>query len=510
MVSKETYFAEAVRRFGRGNPERMDLAHWVEMVRSGESAYAAAARYLGEEGWTRPETCWCFDRFGMSRTRLGDGRVVCVGGEHEDHYDPDFCIYNDVVVVGPGDAVEIYGYPREVFGPTDFHTATLVGGRLILVGSLGYRGERQVGRTQVVALDLETMRIEAVEREGETPGWISRHHGAAGGGRADDSRGWREGDRDGGGGGGEDYVDNGRVFRLDVGTGRWTAHEEAWRATATPGEWPEGWRAVESAEEARFIADGLARSVRWDHLLFADEWEVVAKTGEGTLAALLRLRDDGEEWMVSEGPTWTGRAEEGLRYERYRGIEAGARRREGGGSGGGEGRAGDGSEWSARRRGVSRGVSLRGRRLGRRVWVRCGPARVGSGSVAGRPKGAGGRVTGAQWVDNGRGVGGTGQARSLGTRFPWTSVRRKSRPWKRKVSLRWSRPRRCRIVAWRSWTWTRSSTAAKPSSSVSPRTWPGLHAAAGEPHGEGVDVVVAAGRCRGSRPSACGRTRRPR
>jgi hypothetical protein len=38
------------------------------------------------------------------------------------------------------------------------------------------------------------------------------------------------------------------------------------------------------------------------------------------------------------------------------------------------------------------------------------------------------------------------------TTFPATSVSRKSRPWKRKVSLVWSMPNRCRIVAWMSCT----------------------------------------------------------
>lgn len=38
---------------------------------------------------------WCFNRFGATRTKLPDGRTVCIGGEHEDFYDPDFYIYND-------------------------------------------------------------------------------------------------------------------------------------------------------------------------------------------------------------------------------------------------------------------------------------------------------------------------------------------------------------------------------------------------------------------------------
>ncbi len=52
---------------------------------------------------------WTFDRMGQTRTELPDGRLVCVAGEHEDYYDPDFHIYNDVVVFAPGGGVEVYG-----------------------------------------------------------------------------------------------------------------------------------------------------------------------------------------------------------------------------------------------------------------------------------------------------------------------------------------------------------------------------------------------------------------
>src|SRR5579864_1183506 len=64
---------------------------------------------------------WTFDRMGRTCNELPDGRVVCIGGEHEDSYDPDFCIYNDVVVFSPTDQIEIFGYLKEVFPPTDFH-----------------------------------------------------------------------------------------------------------------------------------------------------------------------------------------------------------------------------------------------------------------------------------------------------------------------------------------------------------------------------------------------------
>jgi hypothetical protein len=169
MVSKQSYLAQCARRFGRANPERMNVEHWVEMVRTGEGAYVAAMRHLGDDASKHPEPGWCFERFGMTRTRLPDGRVVCVAGEHEDHYDPDFCIYNDVVVIAPDGAVSILGYPEDVFPPTDFHTATLVGKRIILIGSLGYYGRRAFGHTPLYELDLKSFSIRPLEASGDGP-----------------------------------------------------------------------------------------------------------------------------------------------------------------------------------------------------------------------------------------------------------------------------------------------------------------------------------------------------
>ena len=47
-------------------------------------------------------------------------------------------------------------------------------------------------------------------------------------------------------------------------------------------------------------------------------------------------------------------------------------------------------------------------------------------------------------------------------------------------------------MACRSWTWTRSSTALKPRSSVCAEGDARLDAAAGQPHREGVGMMVAA------------------
>jgi hypothetical protein len=178
----------------------MQLAFWEWMIRGGESPPAQSEGVFGQFGmmvrdgklksgygpWRARDlfnvtsSCeggpiWTFDRMGQTHTELSDGRVVCVGGEHEDFYDPDFCIYNDVVVFGPADQIEIYGYPKEVFPPTDFHTATLVGDLIILVGGLGYPDDRRPGHTPVYALDLSGYRISALETSGDMPGWVSEH-----------------------------------------------------------------------------------------------------------------------------------------------------------------------------------------------------------------------------------------------------------------------------------------------------------------------------------------------
>ena len=52
---------------------------------------------------------------GAAQVEMADGPIITIAAEHEDCYDPDFCIYNDVVVE-QGDDVEIYGY-RSRYSP---------------------------------------------------------------------------------------------------------------------------------------------------------------------------------------------------------------------------------------------------------------------------------------------------------------------------------------------------------------------------------------------------------
>ena len=197
-ITKELFDQQRNPRFGTANPERMNVKFWEWMIRGGviplEGQKGLAAR-----GWNLQEgklkssygpyrarqmfnvaACdggpiWTFERMGATQTNLADGRIVCIGGEHEDFYDPDFYIYNDVVVLGPAGEIDIYGYPKKVFPATDFHTATLIGYEIIVIGCIGYKDERRYGYTPVYRLDLADFRVTEIVSSGDMPGWISKH-----------------------------------------------------------------------------------------------------------------------------------------------------------------------------------------------------------------------------------------------------------------------------------------------------------------------------------------------
>jgi hypothetical protein len=176
-------------RYGKAHPEWVENELWEQSIREEWTGYALR-QHLGIELESRhfrqnfshssyrdatPGPFWSWQRFGRTSTPLPDGRVIHVAGEHEDGYDPDFCIYNDVVVEYAGGRREFYLYPKDAFPPTDFHTATLLGNEIFLIGSLGYHDLRRLGETQVLKLNTQTLRIERVATAGEGPGWISRH-----------------------------------------------------------------------------------------------------------------------------------------------------------------------------------------------------------------------------------------------------------------------------------------------------------------------------------------------
>jgi hypothetical protein len=187
--TREQFVREATVRRGAANPERMLVVTWQWLVRDGRSAWQAREHFQASHD---APAGWTFQRFGATATLLPDGRIVCIGGEHEDSYDSDFWIYNDVVVLTPdatmvGGAplagplnvatcgIEILGYEPAVFPPTDSHSATRVGDAIVVIGTIGYHGERRDGATPVHVLDTRTWTMRALPTTGRGPGWISKH-----------------------------------------------------------------------------------------------------------------------------------------------------------------------------------------------------------------------------------------------------------------------------------------------------------------------------------------------
>jgi ankyrin repeat protein len=134
-VTGREFEADCSPRFGVTNPERMIAPFWEAMIRAGVSA-SEGAQICNPGNQIHP--IWCAQRFGQSLTSLPDGRIIQIAGESEDFYNEDFCIFNDVFVHQPDGTIQIFGYPREVFPPTDFHSATLIGKHIYVIGSLSY------------------------------------------------------------------------------------------------------------------------------------------------------------------------------------------------------------------------------------------------------------------------------------------------------------------------------------------------------------------------------------
>jgi len=174
-VPRDLFLVWRMPRIGVRNPHPMTNASWAWLAQHPEMSGWQANQLFDGPSSLGVGPCWCANRFGQSKTTLPDGRTIAIGGEHEDYYDPDFYIYNDVIVTKPDGSVEIHGYPYDVFPPTDFHSATLVGERILVIGCLGHPRQRVVGHTPVYALDTKTLAISRVETTGDAPGWLFKH-----------------------------------------------------------------------------------------------------------------------------------------------------------------------------------------------------------------------------------------------------------------------------------------------------------------------------------------------
>lgn len=276
-IGQEEFLAWRSPRLVTGGPVCLDNPFWHWLVRTRHSGYHANKAMQGPSPFVAGPS-WCFDRFGKSETALPDGRVVHMAGEHEDYYDPDFYIYNDVIVIDRDGAIAIHGYARDVFPPTDFHSATLVGDAIFIIGCLGYPEQRVAGSTPVFRLALDTMTIAPVATSGEEPGWIHRHSAEL----ADDGativvRGgdvWLGRERS--------MQENFDAWALNTATGRWSR----WTAV----DWQQ-WTMMRKDRKRNRLWD--TRQERWnrDHasLGLESSWEHAEEPDFDALDALYRF-----------------------------------------------------------------------------------------------------------------------------------------------------------------------------------------------------------------------------
>lgn len=173
-ISRHMFAAQYQVRRGKANPEIVDIPFWREQIRTGNSGFLGKVAAVGRAVQTNAPI-WSFERYGRTATRLDDGRLVLIGGAHQDRHDPDYCIYSDVTVIGAHGAITQYCYPTAAFPPTNFHTATLVDDGIWLIGNLGYEGSCVRGQTQVMWLSLTDFSIHKVATSGHPPGWIYGH-----------------------------------------------------------------------------------------------------------------------------------------------------------------------------------------------------------------------------------------------------------------------------------------------------------------------------------------------
>jgi hypothetical protein len=146
LVSREQFLAGCRIRFGQTNPDLISDPYLEYMIRTGHDPFFVR-RDLGlPTNRSSADADWCFHMHGATNTLYRGRFILSIGGTVEDSSDPDFQIYNDVIVQDLSGRIWIYLYPRHVFPPIDFHTATTIqDDAIVLIGGLGYPEDRSFG-----------------------------------------------------------------------------------------------------------------------------------------------------------------------------------------------------------------------------------------------------------------------------------------------------------------------------------------------------------------------------
>jgi ankyrin repeat protein len=250
-IDKKEYLSQKNRKFGTSNPQKCVIPFWYDMVRCNAGAWKAREQFDDKDSFN-DQPVWCYERFGKSITAIGGGEYIEIAGEHEDSYDPDFCIYNEVFHHKGNGELTIYQYPENIFPSTDFHTATLVNGYIYAIGNLGYPEERVYGTTPVYRLDINSFKIETIETSGECPGWIYNHSAILKSQSIIRIQGGeileKTGDE-------ETHQLNGFDFELELNTLKWTKHDHTPQNGNIP-FFPEEYKRFNISDETLVAVEG--------------------------------------------------------------------------------------------------------------------------------------------------------------------------------------------------------------------------------------------------------------
>jgi hypothetical protein len=184
-ISEPDYKRDQTPVYGTQNPELANKPFWCAMAKCRTDAFYAEKLLRERHGYTLQspnDPVWGNDRAGQTLNVLPGGSFVEIGGLSDplDPYDRDHHCYNDVIVHNGKGHCDIYIYPKDVFPQTYYHSATLVGSQIYIIGNAWGKNEpkKYVGYTLVYVLNLDNFQINKVETSGNMPGWIFKHKAA--------------------------------------------------------------------------------------------------------------------------------------------------------------------------------------------------------------------------------------------------------------------------------------------------------------------------------------------
>lgn len=165
-------------REGISNPEIIQNNFYTEMIITNASPSKVNwqfenDKYVPDKKKKYPRL-WTNNRLGQTITELKDGRTIFIGGEYEDFYDPFFYIFNDIIIYEPNGEKKVLLYPYKDFPPTDFHTATLIGNQIYIIGRMGFDIPED-GSTPVYILNTDTYKLRELKIRNKIDGCVNSH-----------------------------------------------------------------------------------------------------------------------------------------------------------------------------------------------------------------------------------------------------------------------------------------------------------------------------------------------